>query len=55
MYQHNKPLTTRNPDWMPRPTVATRNPQMQRHRMTGTIDGIVASVGGITILLASTN
>jgi len=23
---------------------------MQRHRMTGTIDGIVAAIGGITIL-----
>jgi hypothetical protein len=55
MSQRNNPLTTRNRDWMPRPAVATRNPQMQRHRMTGTIDGIVAAIGGITILPASTN
>jgi hypothetical protein len=55
MFQRNKPSTTRNPYWMPRPAMATHNPQMQRHRMTGTIDGIVAAIGGITTLPASTN
>jgi hypothetical protein len=35
--------------------MATRNPQMRRHRMTGTIDGIVAAIGGITTPPASTN
>jgi len=56
MSQRNKPLTARNPYWKPRPAMATRNLQMQRHRMTGTIDGIVvATAGGITTLPASTN
>ena len=56
MYQGNKPLTTRNPYWMARPAMATRNPQMQRHRMTGIIDGIVAAaIAGITTLRANTN
>jgi hypothetical protein len=35
--------------------MATRSLQMQRHRMTGTIDDIVAAIGGITTLAASTN
>ena len=36
--------------------MATHNPQMQRHRMTGIIDGIVAAaIAGITTLPASTN
>jgi len=51
MSQRSKPVATRNPDWKPRPAIAIRNPRMQRHRMTGTIDGIVpAAIGGITIL-----
>jgi len=55
MSQRSKPVATRNPDWKPRPGMGTRNPPMQHHRMTGTIDGIVAAIGGITTLPASTD